>query len=187
MHKTKRKIFEKSIELFANKGYEATSIEEITSVVGIAKGTLYYHFESKEEIYNFLITEGMNLLKNSIEIKTAKLKNSIDKIKAIILIQIKVSVKYEGFVRLLLSEMWGNEKRNIICKNCIKDYIKIIENIVQEGLDKKEINGGNSTTIAYGIFGVICSCLISNQNARETINIQELYKEFSEYIVKGLK
>ena len=47
MNKTKRKIFETSMELFAKKGYEATSIEEITSVVGVAKGTLYYHFASK--------------------------------------------------------------------------------------------------------------------------------------------
>ena len=94
MNKTKRKIFETSMKLFAEKGYDATSIEEITSVVGVAKGTLYYHFSSKEEIFNFLIDEGMKLLKNSIEIKTAKLDNSIDKLKAVILIQIKVIMKY---------------------------------------------------------------------------------------------
>ena len=93
MNKTKRKIFETSMKLFAEKGYDATSIEEITSVVGVAKGTLYYHFSSKEEIFNFLIEEGMKLLKNSIEIKTTKLDNSIDKLKAIILIEIKVIMK----------------------------------------------------------------------------------------------
>ena len=43
MNKTKRKIFETSMKLFAKKGYEATSIEEITATVGVAKGTLYYH------------------------------------------------------------------------------------------------------------------------------------------------
>ena len=49
MNKTKRKIFEASMKLFAEKGYDGTSIEEITSAVGVAKGTLYYHFSSKEE------------------------------------------------------------------------------------------------------------------------------------------
>ena len=44
MNKTKRKIFETSMKLFAQKGYDATSIEEITATVGVAKGTLYYHF-----------------------------------------------------------------------------------------------------------------------------------------------
>ena len=52
MNKTKRKIFETSMKLFAEKGYEATSIEEITATVGVAKGTLYNLFPSKEEFLN---------------------------------------------------------------------------------------------------------------------------------------
>ena len=76
MNRTKRKIFETSMKLFAEKGYDGTSIEEITSEVGVAKGTLYYHFSSKEEIFNFLIEEGMNLLKNSIKIKIDKISKT---------------------------------------------------------------------------------------------------------------
>ena len=48
MNKTKRKIFETSMKLFAQKGYDATSIEDITATVGVDKGTLYCHFSSKE-------------------------------------------------------------------------------------------------------------------------------------------
>ena len=72
MNKTKRKIFETSMDLFAKKGYDATSIEEITATVGVAKGTLYYHFSSKEEIFKFLVEEGVKHIKNSIVIKTAE-------------------------------------------------------------------------------------------------------------------
>ena len=92
MNKTKRKIFETSMELFAKKGYDATSVEEITSVVGVAKGTLYYHFSSKEEIFNFLVEEGIKLLKNSIEIKTQKCDNYIDKLN----VDIKEDVIVKG-------------------------------------------------------------------------------------------
>ena len=112
MNKTKRKIFETSMKLFAEKGYDATSIEEITATVGVAKGTLYYHFSSKEEIFNFLIEEGMKLLQNSIDIKTAKYDNYIDKLKAIVLIQIKIVMKYEDLITILLSQFWGKEDRN---------------------------------------------------------------------------
>ena len=89
MNKTKRKIFETSLKLFSEKGYDATSIEEITATVGVAKGTLYYHFSSKEEIFNFLIEEGMKLLINSIEIKISRCDIVLDKIKAVSLIQLK--------------------------------------------------------------------------------------------------
>lgn len=154
MNKTKRKIFETSMELFAKKGYEATSIEEITSVVGVAKGTLYYHFASKEEIFNFLVEEGMKLLKNSIDIKTSGLKNSLDKLKAIILIQIKIIAKYENFISILLSQIWGQEPRNKKCREYVFEYISMIEIIIQEGMEKGELISGDSSVIASRNFWI---------------------------------
>lgn len=178
MHKTKRAIFEKAMQLFADKGYNDTSIEEITAVAGVAKGTFYYHFSSKEEVFNFLIDEGMKLLMNNIEIKTNKVKNSIAKLKAIILIQIKIVVKYENFIRLVLSEMWGKDKRSLKCKQCILDYIDIIEKVVQDGIDKGEIKSKDAETIAYNIFGLISACLIKKQKSAEDIDIINTYEQF---------
>ena len=136
MNKTKRKIFETSMKLFAEKGYESTSIEEITATVGVAKGTLYYHFSSKEEIFNFLVEEGIKLLQNSIDIKTAKRNNYIDKIKAIVLIQIKIVAKYEDIITILLSQFWGNEERNKKCQNHVYEYINKIEKLFKKELKK---------------------------------------------------
>ena len=178
MNKTKRKIFETSMKLFAEKGYEATSIEEITATVGVAKGTLYYHFSSKEEIFNFLIEEGIKLLQNSIDIKTAKFSNYIDKIKAIILIQIKIVVKYEDLITILLTQFWGKEVRNQVCKKHILSYIYKIEHIVQEGIEKGEIKKGNPQVIASEIYGLIGSSLVYKIRSNEEIDIMKLYKEF---------
>lgn len=178
MHKTKRAIFEKAMQLFADKGYNDTSIEEITAVAGIAKGTFYYHFSSKEEVFNFLIDEGMKLLMNNIEIKTNKAKNSIAKLKAVVLIQIKIVIKYENFIRLVLSEMWGKDKRSLKCKQCILEYIDIIEKVVQEGIDKEEIKSKNAETIAYNIFGLISACLIKKQKANGDIDVINTYEQF---------
>ena len=148
MNKTKRKIFETSMKLFAEKGYDATSIEEITATVGVAKGTLYYHFSSKEEIFKFLVEEGVKLLKNSIAIKTEKLNNSLDKLKAIVLIEIKVLVKYENFMTIILSEIWGTSPRAKMCREYLFEYLKMIEEIVRDGIEKKEIVDADPDVIA---------------------------------------
>lgn len=178
MNKTKRKIFEASMKLFAQKGYDATSIEEITATVGVAKGTLYYHFSSKEEIFNFLIEEGMKLLQNSIEIKISNKTNVIDKLKAVILIQIKILVKYENLISIILSQLWGNESRNITCKNCIVNYISVIESIIREGIDKKEIDSSiDAEMLATEIFGLTCSCLVYKIKTKKEIDMQKLYDE----------
>ncbi|MCM2998878.1 TetR/AcrR family transcriptional regulator [Paenibacillus cellulositrophicus] len=47
----KEKILESAIRLFAEKGYQATSIQDIADDCSIAKGSLYKHFSSKEELY----------------------------------------------------------------------------------------------------------------------------------------
>ena len=136
------------MKLFAEKGYDATSIEEITATVGVAKGTLYYHFSSKEEIFKFLVEEGVKLLKNSIAIKTSNLNNSLDKIKAIVLIEIKVLVKYENFMRIILSEIWGTSPRSNMCREYLFEYIQMIEEIVEEGMQKGEIMQADANVIA---------------------------------------
>ena len=51
----KNEILDAAEELFAVKGYEKTSTGDILERVGIARGTLYYHFQSKEEILDALI------------------------------------------------------------------------------------------------------------------------------------
>ena len=81
MNKTKRKIFETSMKLFAEKGYENTSIEEITATVGVAKGTLYYHFASKEEIFN-LVTNNFEIAPKEL-VDLANQNGGIDNITVI--------------------------------------------------------------------------------------------------------
>ncbi len=185
MNRTKRKIFETSMKLFAEKGYDATSIEEITAEVGVAKGTLYYHFSSKEEIFNFLIAEGMNLLKNSIKIKIDKQDKYIDKIRAIVLIQIKIIVKYENFMTIVLSEIWGNSSRSKTCKKYLDEYLQIVKDIIKEGIDKQEIKPYNIEVLSSEIFSLACASLLHKKNGE--IKIEELYKELDRSFIQSLR
>lgn len=58
----KNEILDAAERLFVTKGFDRTSTNDILAEVGIARGTLYYHFKSKEEILNAMIeriTEGL--------------------------------------------------------------------------------------------------------------------------------
>jgi len=48
--KTRNKLFNSALELFNVKGIDATSTKEITEAAGVAEGTLYRHFKSKDEL-----------------------------------------------------------------------------------------------------------------------------------------
>ncbi len=51
----RNEILDAAEELFVTKGYDKTSTNDILDRVGIARGTLYYHFKSKEDILNAMI------------------------------------------------------------------------------------------------------------------------------------
>lgn len=70
----KDKIIEKSMELFCEKGYHTTKVEEITKALGISKGNFYTYFGSKEEV----LYEILNIMKN----ERIKMLEEIDTDKA---------------------------------------------------------------------------------------------------------
>lgn len=51
----RNEILDAAEELFGQKGFDGTSTGDILGKVGIARGTLYYHFKSKEDIMDALI------------------------------------------------------------------------------------------------------------------------------------
>lgn len=142
----------------------------------LLNGTLYYHFSSKEEIFNFLVEEGMKLLKNSIEIKIQKCDTTKDKIRAVILIQVKAVIKYKSVLSIIFSQIYGNEARNKICIDKTSEYIDVVKNIIDEGVEKGEIKKCNSKFVAYTIFS-LTSTIMMYINNQEDYDISEIYKE----------
>jgi AcrR family transcriptional regulator len=55
--RTRERILDAALELFAERGYEATSMREIAEQLGITKAALYYHFDSKVDIVRSLLVD----------------------------------------------------------------------------------------------------------------------------------
>ena len=52
---TRMLILSSARTLFSEKGYDATPVEEICALAGVAKGTFFYHFESKQYIVRYIL------------------------------------------------------------------------------------------------------------------------------------
>ena len=51
----KRDLLQIAYGMFISRGYENTSVDEIIEAAGIAKGTYYYYFQSKEQMLEEVI------------------------------------------------------------------------------------------------------------------------------------
>ena len=55
LHNTKEEILKTALKLFAQNGYEATSVSDIAEKIGISKGSLYKHYHNKRDIFESIL------------------------------------------------------------------------------------------------------------------------------------
>ncbi|MBL1225865.1 TetR/AcrR family transcriptional regulator [Enterococcus sp. BWR-S5] len=62
---TKELIWKEALNLFSEHGYEGVSVKEIAKAVGIKDSSLYNHYQSKQEIFDTILVQVTDRLKNA--------------------------------------------------------------------------------------------------------------------------
>src|SRR4030042_1837714 len=85
----KLEIINTAEKLFMKKGYNKTAVDEIIKKIGIAKGTFYHHFKSKEEVLESLVDKTLkSIIEKAKDIAANKSLDAIEKMKLILSVQI---------------------------------------------------------------------------------------------------
>ena len=186
MNKTKRLIFESAIKIFSSSGYNGATMDDIALSAGVAKGTLYYHFNSKEEIFKFIITEGMIVINEEIQEATKNETNPICKLRALCKVELNMVYKNKDFFKVVMSQLWGQDSRQLELRNVIQEYIKCLEGYIKEAMNGGVIKKSNSSFMAYTLFGVLCSASIYELMNEAAKDIDEVCENLMQYILNGI-
>ena len=89
------------------------------------------------------------------------------------------------FLNVVFSQIWGEESKNKKCKKAVFEYIKIIEDIIKEGIENGEFYDGNVEALASGVFGVTCSSLIYRIKMNRSVDTEKIYDGFIDTVVRG--
>lgn len=157
MNRTKGAIFEAAVTVFSESGYKGATMDEIALRAGVAKGTLYYHFKSKEQIFNFVVIQGMKSMQEQIENINKSDVSSLNKIKQICKSQVTLTYENREFFKVLLSQLWGNEERQKEVRDLLSQYFKEIEDVLKKAMEDGVVRKGNSELMAFTFFGSIIS------------------------------
>ena len=84
-----------------------------------------------------------------------------------------------------MSQVWGNEPRNVLCKEKVIEYINVIQKIIEEGFEKGDIKPCNSEALACELFSLTCSTLIYRRKTEE-FDIDKLYQEYEKNLLNKL-
>ncbi|MGH9245428.1 MAG: TetR/AcrR family transcriptional regulator [Acidimicrobiales bacterium] len=84
-----QEVISAAARLFQEKGYEATSIQDIADELGILKGSLYYYIDTKEDLLFAIIQEVHETALESLEASRAAEGNALAKIRAFVFNQVR--------------------------------------------------------------------------------------------------
>lgn len=132
---TKLRIKNCAIQLFKEKGYNNTSINDIAEKADSSIGGFYHHFKSKEDIVFYVIEtlddQYYDFFEKMIESEEYKNKNYSDKIKDIIIFVINlICSSGDESVRIAYSYLLKNEENVDILNNRQRKYFKIISALI---------------------------------------------------------
>lgn len=135
--KTRQKLLEVARQLFAVKGLDATTMNDIAAASGKGRRTLYTYFRSKEEIYYAVIEEELEILSEQMDSVAAMNVEPEEKIFTLVyshLRTIRDTVSRNGTLRAeFFRNIWKVEK---VRKTFDEEEYRILRQILQEGVDK---------------------------------------------------
>lgn len=148
------RIIQSAIGCFSKNGFDRTRMDEISLLADLSKGTLYNYFDNKEDLFNAICEDSLDLLK--IQLDQLFTKNRDDLISnAELFYENFQKIQKEGSAKVFfeaLSESTRNPKLKIILfKHRLKIY-KVVENYLRIQRDKGFIKGDiNLTYVASGM------------------------------------
>jgi len=108
----KDRIVEEALKLFLEKGFNETSVDEITKKALISKGSFYTYFKSKEELLETIVKELLNNVeKRFYSIIENENKSVVDYLKDYFNFNISLAEEYSSYVLTILRDIGFSPKK----------------------------------------------------------------------------
>ncbi|MCQ6560832.1 TetR/AcrR family transcriptional regulator [Paenibacillus mendelii] len=105
MEGKKQKIIHSAIKCFSEKGYRGTSIQDIADSIGIAKGSLYFYFKSKEDLLLSIIKYYLKTINDEFQELIERVDLSTeDLLREHVIMSYRMYDKHKNFFSLLMQE-----------------------------------------------------------------------------------
>ena len=100
----REKILEAAALIFSQKGYHATSMQDIADAVSLQKASLYHHFSSKQEILLALLDRGLDVLTSRLEDVLIRPLPPAEKLRQAMISYLCTIAEYQSLSAVLLLE-----------------------------------------------------------------------------------
>ncbi len=119
-------IMDIALDIFAEKGYHSTSVDDIINAAGVARGTFYLHFQGKLDIMDKIVESKLEELYSAVKVLDISQDRDLDELRNMYINVTKFFMGmevYKKFIKLMLREYVGLD--DIIFKR-VNDFFDMI-------------------------------------------------------------
>lgn len=184
---TRDKILKAAESVFAEKGYHGTIVDDIAETADASKGSIYFHFPSKEEIFFALMDRFAHSVIEDIEAAIAKESGPIAKIEAALQLVLSTLVKRKRLAKLLLIHGHGLglefEKKRL---EIYDRFATLVGKHLREAIDAGSMPDLDVEITAHAWLGAISELVIRWLYTDRPDPLKESYPVLSEIFLRGI-
>ncbi|MES0835069.1 TetR/AcrR family transcriptional regulator [Nocardiopsis sp. NPDC006198] len=153
---TRHRLFEAAVGLISEQGYGATTVDEIAERAGVAKGTVYYNFGGKSELYTALMEWGVSRLADTLKDAAPPSAPPAEALTAVLRAGVVFIGEHEALARLLMAEAWRtNQAWYATVRQIRTEAIGVIsgqlERLAAEGALRQGVDTGLAGSALFGM------------------------------------
>ncbi|MFC5703410.1 TetR/AcrR family transcriptional regulator [Cohnella faecalis] len=184
---TKKKLLEGAMVLFAKKGYAATSIDDICEASGCSKGSMYYHFRSKEQLFLELAEQAFSDSWRRWNELSAPLSTATDKLYAYADYFVDnhnrpLNKAGEEFIAKIGAASEAGQRFFGIVMGVIADF----ESLVSEGIASGEFKNEDPKELAFIILSYF-SGLSDSYLFMDRDGMKRLFRKAAGFLLEGIR
>lgn len=158
--KRQAELLETAIEVFAQRGYQATTMDEIAERAGVSKGMLYIYFKNKEALFGAVFRWYGQVISEMMLAEIAGIQNEIEQLEKIAAVWGKVAIEHRNYVPLFL-DFWAAASVKGMRSDYAEDLATMYDeyrHLIMEIIERGKQNGHfrldvNARAIAYLLVG----------------------------------
>ncbi len=148
----RKKIIITAGQIFSHYGFRKTTMDEIARALKMGKSSIYYYFESKEEIFEAVVLYEANLLRNELTRAIKSVDSPIGKMENYVFVRMKAFEKLSNYYNAIFDKNLDHfEFIEKIRAKYDREEIAILRLILYDGVRKNVFNVENSEYTAMAL------------------------------------
>lgn len=127
---TKRSILDAALELASLNGITGTTMEDVAVRAGVAKGSVYYNFSSKDKLFEQLLLDGVGTLADTLR-QASEGKSGADALRAMVDAMLELISGNQPLAKLIAAEIFRTDRSwqtplQLVRREALGEFVEVI-------------------------------------------------------------